>query len=83
MHGPDQRARQDRDGASFAARHHIRVPGDDHAPVAIAGAVLQLRLAALDALNATSTMPGAADLIKRRQARHPYKAIRVNHEPLA
>ncbi|WP_211267040.1 hypothetical protein [Nonomuraea candida] len=51
--------------------------------MAIAGAVLQLRLAALDALNATSTMPGAADLIKRRQARHPYKAIRVNHEPLA
>lgn len=43
---------------SFAARHHIRVAGDDHAPVAIAGAVLQLRLADLDALNATFTARG-------------------------
>ncbi|SPL99074.1 unnamed protein product [[Actinomadura] parvosata subsp. kistnae] len=68
---------------SFAARHHIRVPGDDHAPVAVASAILQLRLADLDALHATFTMPGAADLIKRWQARHPYKAIWVNHEPLA
>lgn len=68
---------------SFAAQHHIRVPGDDHAPVAIASAVLQLRLADLDALNATFTMPGAADLIKRWQARHPYKTVWVNHAPLA
>ncbi|MFD7711073.1 hypothetical protein ACFV6E_13805 [Streptomyces sp. NPDC059785] len=68
---------------SFAARHHIRVPGDDHAPVAVASAVVQLRLADLDALNATFTMPGTADLIKRWQSRHPYKAIWVNHEPLA
>ncbi|CAM5257393.1 YCII-related domain-containing protein OS=Streptomyces tendae OX=1932 GN=GUR47_24165 PE=4 SV=1 [Streptomyces tendae] len=68
---------------SFAARHHIRVAGDDHAPVAVASAVLQLRLADLDALNATFTMPGAVDLIRRWQSRHPYKAVWVNHEPLA
>ncbi|MBO8200932.1 hypothetical protein JW613_21860 [Streptomyces smyrnaeus] len=68
---------------SFTARHHIRVPGDDHAPLAVASAVLQLGLTDLDALNATFTMPGAADLIKRWQSRHPYKAIWVNHEPLA
>ncbi|MEU2723336.1 hypothetical protein [Streptomyces smyrnaeus] len=67
---------------SFTARHHIRVPGDDHAPVTIADAVLQLSLTDLDALNATFTMPGAADLIKHWQSRHPYKAIWVNHEPL-
>ncbi|MEU5834917.1 hypothetical protein ABZ820_14755 [Streptomyces diacarni] len=68
---------------SVAARHHIRVPGDDHAPVAIASAVLQLSLPDLDALNATFTMPGAIDLIKRWQSRHPYKAVWVNHEPLS
>ncbi|MFE0413490.1 hypothetical protein [Streptomyces tendae] len=67
---------------SVAARHHIRVPGDDHAPVAVASAVVQLRLTDLDALNATFTMPGAVDLIKRWQARHPYQAVWVNHEPL-
>ncbi|MDT0610875.1 hypothetical protein [Streptomyces lancefieldiae] len=68
---------------SFAARHHIRVPGDDHSPVAVASAVVQLRLADLDALNATFTMPGAVDLIRRWQGRCPYKAIWVNHEPLS
>jgi FAD/FMN-containing dehydrogenase len=67
---------------SFAARHHIRVPGDDHAPLAVASAVLQLRLADLDALNATFTMPGALDLVGRWQDRHPYRVIWVNHEPL-
>ncbi|WP_446033639.1 hypothetical protein [Streptomyces olivaceus] len=46
--------------------------------MAVASAVLQLRLTDLDALNATFTMPGAVDLIKRRQGRHPYKAIWVN-----
>ncbi|MFB6791654.1 hypothetical protein ACFCWT_33855 [Streptomyces olivaceus] len=50
--------------------------------MAAASAVLQLRLTDLDALNATFTVPGAVDLIKRWQGRHPYKAIWVNHEPL-
>ncbi|MEV5017942.1 hypothetical protein ACIGW1_06990 [Streptomyces sp. NPDC053780] len=68
---------------SFAARHHIRVPGDDHAPVAMASALLQLRVRDLDALNAIFTMPGAVDLISHWQSRHPYKAVWVNHEPLA
>ncbi|WP_280266026.1 hypothetical protein [Nocardia wallacei] len=68
---------------SVAAGHHIRVPGDDHAPVAVASAILQLRLADLEALNAIFALPGSVDLIKRWQSRHPYKAIWVNHEPLA
>ncbi|MEV8315087.1 hypothetical protein AB0Q95_13010 [Streptomyces sp. NPDC059900] len=50
--------------------------------MAIASAILQLQVADLDALNATLAMPGALDLIKRWQGRHPYKAIWVNHEPL-
>ncbi|MFE2373721.1 hypothetical protein [Streptomyces sp. NPDC059398] len=68
---------------SVTTRHHIRVPGDDHAPVAVASAVVQMRLTGLDALNAVYALPGAVDLIKRWQARHPYKAIWANHEPLA
>ncbi|MEU1046464.1 hypothetical protein ABZ400_15040 [Streptomyces sp. NPDC005897] len=32
--------------------------------------------------SASFTMPGALDLIKRWQSRHPYKAVWVNHEPL-
>ncbi|MFE9610922.1 hypothetical protein [Streptomyces sp. NPDC006012] len=51
--------------------------------MAIASAILQLRVADLDALNAAFTMPGTVDLIKRWQGRHPYKAIWANHEPLA
>ncbi|GAA2580138.1 hypothetical protein GCM10010435_66820 [Winogradskya consettensis] len=67
---------------SFAAQHHIRVPGDDHAPLAVASAIVQLRLTDLDALNASFSMPGVFDLIERWQNRYPYKAIWVNHQPL-
>lgn len=67
---------------SFAAQRHIRVPGDDHAPLAVADAILLMRLPDLDALNAAFTLPGASDLFERWQSRHPYKAIWVNHEPL-
>lgn len=68
---------------SFTARHHLRVPSDDHAPVAIASAVVQLGLADLDALNASFTLPGLGEFIGSWQARRSYKAIWVNHEPLA
>ncbi|MEU6994952.1 MULTISPECIES: hypothetical protein [unclassified Streptomyces] len=68
---------------AFSAGRHIRVPGDDHAPVFISTAVVQLGLADIDALNATFAMPEAVGLIRRWQARYPYKAVWVNHEPLA
>jgi hypothetical protein len=68
---------------SFAARHHLRVPGDDHAPVAVASAVVQFGLADLDALNTAFALPGIGAFIDSWQARRPYKAIWVNHEPLA
>nr|WP_280888652.1 hypothetical protein [Streptomyces sp. LBL] len=68
---------------SFAARHHLRVLGDDHAPVDIASAVVQFGLADLDALNIAFTLPGIGEFIDSWQARRPYKAIWVNHEPLA
>lgn len=68
---------------SFAARHHLRVPGDEHAPVAVASAVVQLGLADLDALDTAFTLPDFGEFIAGWQARRPYKAIWVNHEPLA
>ncbi|MFD5283910.1 hypothetical protein [Streptomyces rubrogriseus] len=47
--------------------------------MAVASAIVRLRLDALDAIFA---LPGAVGLIERRQGRHPYKAIWVKHEPL-
>ncbi|MDQ0785054.1 hypothetical protein [Streptomyces sp. B3I8] len=64
-------------------RPHLRVPGDDHAPVAVADAIVQLGVSDLDALEASFAMPGVGEFIGRWQARHPYKAIWANHEPLA
>ncbi|MER7414312.1 hypothetical protein [Streptomyces cacaoi] len=68
---------------TFAARRHLRVPGDDHSPVFVSTAVIQFGLPDLDALNAVFALPGAGELIRRWQARHPYKAVWVNHEPLS
>ncbi|MDW6064620.1 hypothetical protein SAZ11_50210 [Streptomyces sp. FXJ1.4098] len=67
---------------TFSAKRHIRVPGDDHAPVFISTAVVQLGLTDIDALNATFAMPEAVELIRRWQSRYPYKVVWVNHEPL-
>lgn len=68
---------------SCAVRPHLRVPGDDHAPVAVADAIVRLGVADLDALNASFAMPGVGEFVARWQARHPYKAIWANHEPLS
>ncbi len=68
---------------SFAAKRHIRVPADDHSPVFVASAVVQLGLADVEALNASFAAPGAVELIKRWKARYPYRVVWVNHEALA
>jgi hypothetical protein len=68
---------------TVASRHHIRVPGDDHAPVFVASAIVQFGLADLEALTATFTIPGLEELIGRWQSRFPYKVVWANHEPLA
>ncbi|MFE7116470.1 hypothetical protein ACFU99_13755 [Streptomyces sp. NPDC057654] len=68
---------------TFHAKRHIRVPADDHSPVFVASAVVQLGLADVDALNASFAAPGAVELIKRWQARYPYRVVWVNHEALA
>ncbi|MFE7118696.1 hypothetical protein ACFU99_25090 [Streptomyces sp. NPDC057654] len=68
---------------SFAAQRHIRVAGDDHSPVFVASAVVQIGVADRDGLDAVFAVPGAVELIKRWQARYPYKAVWVNHEELS
>ncbi|MEU7045047.1 hypothetical protein AB0A77_28880 [Streptomyces varsoviensis] len=67
---------------TFAAKRHIRVPADDHSPVFVASAVVQLGLADVEALNASFAAPGAVELIKRWQAKYPYRVVWVNHEEL-
>ncbi|MFJ2768409.1 hypothetical protein [Streptomyces sp. NPDC087300] len=67
---------------TFSARQHIRVAGDDHSPVFVATAVVQLGLADLDALNAVFAVPGIVELSKRWQARYPYQVVWANHEAL-
>ncbi|MFF1926135.1 hypothetical protein ACFVW8_36915 [Streptomyces sp. NPDC058221] len=67
---------------TFSAAHHIRVPADDHSPVFAATAIVRFGVADLDALNASFVAPGAEELILRWQARHPYKVVWANHEPL-
>jgi hypothetical protein len=67
---------------TFAARRHIRVPGDD-APVFVASAIVQPGLADLDALNAAFTVGGLEEFIGRWQSRFPYQVVWANHEPLA
>ncbi|MEU8702119.1 hypothetical protein AB0C61_31525 [Streptomyces sp. NPDC048680] len=67
---------------TFSAEHHIRVPADDHSPVFAATAIVQIGVAGLDALNALFLAPGIEEHIRRWQARHPYKVVWANHEPL-
>ncbi|MFE0176023.1 hypothetical protein ACFWZ2_27235 [Streptomyces sp. NPDC059002] len=67
---------------TFSAQRHIRVPGDDHSPMFIASAVVQLGLADIEALNATFALPGLGQLIKRWQSRYPYRVTWVNHQAL-
>lgn len=68
---------------TFAARRHIRVPADDHSPVFVATAIVQLGLPDLEALNASFAAPGVEELIRRWQSRYPYRVVWANHEALA
>ena len=67
---------------TFAARRHLRVPGDDHAPLFVASAIIQIGVADLDALNALFTAPGMAEFIGYWQSRFPYRVVWANHEAL-
>jgi hypothetical protein len=62
-------------------RPHLPLPADEHAPVFVAGSVLQVVFPDLDALAATSALPAMRDFIGSWQARYPYKVVWANHEP--
>ncbi|MEV5612755.1 hypothetical protein [Streptomyces sp. NPDC052225] len=68
---------------TFAANRHIRVPADEHSPVFVATAIVQIGVADRDALDAAYAVPGLEDVITHWQSRHPYQVVWANHEPLA
>jgi hypothetical protein len=59
---------------------HLRVPGDDHAPVFAASATAEVHFADLDALIQTSALTSMQDFVARWQKRRPYRAVWVNYE---
>ncbi|HEU5031985.1 MAG TPA: hypothetical protein VFV01_44200 [Spirillospora sp.] len=69
--------------ASFAARRHLPVPGEEAIPALIATAVVQVGVADTDALAKAFAAPGIHEVIEHWQSRHPYKVAWANHEPLA
>ncbi|MCZ0971011.1 hypothetical protein O1L55_04940 [Streptomyces albulus] len=68
---------------TFAARRHIRVPGEEQIPAFIATAVVQLGVADLEALGTLFASPEVDEVFDTWRARHPYKAAWANHETLA
>jgi hypothetical protein len=69
--------------ASFAARRHLPVPGEEAIPALIATAVVQVGVADTEALAKAFSAPGIHEVIEHWQSRHPYKVAWANHEPLA
>jgi hypothetical protein len=69
--------------ASFAARRHLPVPGEEAIPALIATAVVQVAVADIDALAKAFAAPGIGEVIDRWQSRYPYKVGWANHEPLS
>jgi hypothetical protein len=67
---------------TFESRRHIRIAGDDHAPLFVATAIVRLEVAEIADLDALFAVPGTEELIGRWQARFPYKVVWANHEPL-
>ncbi|MET8685132.1 hypothetical protein ABZV77_13030 [Streptomyces sp. NPDC004732] len=68
---------------SVAVRHHIPLPGEEAIAALVATAVVQVAVADTDALAKASATPDLHEVIEHWQARHPYKVVWVNHEPLA
>ncbi|WP_405162699.1 hypothetical protein OG203_41590 [Nocardia sp. NBC_01499] len=68
---------------SFAAGHHIAVPGEEAIPALIATAIVQIGVADIDTLAQAFTAPGMHEVIHRWQSRHPYKVAWANHKVLA
>lgn len=68
---------------AFSAQRHIPVAGEEAIPAFIATAVLQFGVADRDELASLFAAPGAGEVIRSWQARHPYKVAWVNHQAAA
>lgn len=67
---------------AVAARRHLPVPGEQDIPALIGTAIVQVAVADTNALAAAFRAPGVHEVIRRWQARYPYRAAWANHEPL-
>ncbi|MCX3063442.1 hypothetical protein [Streptomyces beihaiensis] len=65
---------------SFAARRHLRVPGEEAIPALIATAVVQIGVADLETLGALFTAPGVEAVFDKWRTRYPYNVAWANHE---
>ncbi|HET9168692.1 MAG TPA: hypothetical protein VFN97_04620 [Actinospica sp.] len=67
---------------SFAARRHIRVPGEEQIPAFIASVVVQLRVADVAAFGALLSDPAVGEVFDVWRGRRPFEVAWVNHEVL-
>lgn len=67
---------------SYTSARHIPVAADAYAPEFTATAVVRIEVADRAALDASFAAPGVEEVIRYWQARHPYRVVWVNHEPL-
>jgi hypothetical protein len=68
---------------SFAARRHIRIPGEESIPAFIGTVVVQLGVADLDAFATLLEDPAVGEAFDTWRARQPFNVAWVNHEGLA
>ena len=67
---------------SFAARRHIRVPGEEEIPAFIASVVVQLRVADVAAFGTLLADPAVGEVFDTWRGRRPFEVAWVNHEAL-
>ena len=67
---------------SFAARRHIRVPGEEEIPAFIASVVVQLRVADVAAFGKLLSDPAVGEVFDVWRGRRPFEVAWVNHEAL-
>lgn len=68
---------------TFAAQHHIPVPGEEQIPAFIATVVVQLGVADVEALGTVFAAPEVGEVFDTWRTRYPFKAAWANHEALA
>lgn len=65
---------------TFSAHRHVPIVGEDAIPALVATAVLHFGVDDRDALAALFAAPGAADVVHKWKADHPYRVAWANYE---